>query len=61
MLKPIQESFENNSWDVSFATGLENNWPKLKHRNQWKPPRMASSKRMKWITGNTQCDYRAKV
>jgi len=61
MLKPIQESFENNSWDVSFATGLETNWSKLKHGNQWKSPRMASSKRMKWFTRNTQCDYRAEV
>lgn len=30
MLKPIQEFFENNSCDVSFATGLENSWSKLK-------------------------------
>lgn len=44
MLKPVQESFENNSWDVSFATGLENNWSKLKHGNQWNSPRMALAK-----------------
>ena len=61
MLKAIQEFFENTSWDVSFATGLENNWSKLEHGNQWKSPRMASRKIIKWITRNIQCDYRAKV
>lgn len=29
-LKPTREFFENNSWDVSFATALENNQSKLK-------------------------------